>query len=62
VIAPRPFGWARAGLLKSFKRRSRSPLDLSDRNQSQVRRFELRLGSKQLRNRFEMRNWQDFTI
>lgn len=34
-------------------------LDLSDRNQSQVWRFELRLGSKQLRNRFEMRNWQD---
>jgi hypothetical protein len=35
------------------------PLDLSDRNQNQVWRFELRLGSKQLRNRFEMRNWQD---
>ena len=42
-----------------FKRRSRPPLDLSDRNQSQVWRFELRLGSKQLRNRFEMRNWRD---
>ncbi|MGR3621426.1 hypothetical protein [Pseudophaeobacter sp.] len=34
-------------------------LDLSDRNTSQVWRIELRLGSKQLRNRFEMRNWQD---
>jgi hypothetical protein len=37
----------------------KSPLDLTDRNSSQVWRFELRLGSKQLRNRFEMRNWQD---
>ena len=35
------------------------PLDLSDRASSQVWRFEMRLGSKQLRNRFEMRNWQD---
>lgn len=35
------------------------PLDLTNRNSSQVWRFELRLGSKQLRNRFEMRNWQD---
>jgi hypothetical protein len=34
-------------------------LDLSDRNTSQVWRFELRLGSKQLRNRFELRDWQD---
>ncbi|WP_170576435.1 hypothetical protein [Ruegeria atlantica] len=35
------------------------PLDLTDRASSQVWRFEMRLGSKQLRNRFEMRNWQD---
>ncbi|WP_424177145.1 hypothetical protein [Yoonia sp. TsM2_T14_4] len=35
------------------------PLDIKDRNASQVWRFELRLGSKQLRHRFEMRNWQD---
>jgi len=35
------------------------PLDLKDRDASQVWRFELRLGSKQLRNRFEMRSWQD---
>ncbi|WP_170601376.1 hypothetical protein [Ruegeria arenilitoris] len=35
------------------------PLDLTDRTTSQVWRFEMRLGSKQLRNRFEMRNWQD---
>lgn len=35
------------------------PLDLSDRVTSQVWRFELRLGSKQLRDRFEMRSWAD---
>ncbi|EEW59694.1 conserved hypothetical protein [Ruegeria sp. TrichCH4B] len=35
------------------------PLDLSDRLASQVWRFELRIGSKQLRNRWEMRSWQD---
>ncbi|MES0826108.1 hypothetical protein [Ruegeria sp. SCP11] len=35
------------------------PLDLTDRTSSQIWRFEMRLGSKQLRNRFEMRSWQD---
>lgn len=35
------------------------PLDLSDRLASQVWRFELRLGSKQLRSRYEMRSWSD---
>ncbi len=35
------------------------PLDLTNRTSSQVWRFEMRLGSKQLRNRFEMRNWQN---
>ena len=39
--------------------KEKPPFDLSDRDQVQVWRFELRLGSKQLRNRFEMRNWQD---
>ncbi|MBI1220494.1 MAG: hypothetical protein GC186_18340 [Rhodobacteraceae bacterium] len=34
-------------------------LAFDDRNQSQVWRFELRLGSKQLRNRWEMRSWAD---
>ncbi|UWR79985.1 hypothetical protein K4K97_15510 [Phaeobacter inhibens] len=38
---------------------NRPPLDLSDRLASQVWRFELRMGSKQLRNRWEMRSWQD---
>ena len=34
-------------------------LDLKDRDTSQVWRFEMRLGSKQLRNRFKLRNWDD---
>lgn len=39
--------------------RGQDPLDLSDRDASQVWRFELRLGSKQLRDRFEMHSWAD---
>jgi len=35
------------------------PVDLKNRDTSQIWRFELRLGSKQLRNRFEMRGWDD---
>jgi hypothetical protein len=35
------------------------PLDLADRDSSQVWRFELRMGSRQLRNRWEMRSWRD---
>jgi hypothetical protein len=35
------------------------PLDLTDRDLSQVWRFELRLGQKQLRGKFEMHTWQD---
>lgn len=38
---------------------NRPPLDLSDRLASQVWRFELRMGAKQLRNRWEMRSWKD---
>nr|WP_319949047.1 hypothetical protein [uncultured Shimia sp.] len=34
-------------------------MDLNDRATSQVWRVEMRLGPKQLRNRFEMRSWQD---
>ena len=37
----------------------REPLDLTDRDKSQIWRFELRLGQKQLRGRFEMHTWQD---
>jgi hypothetical protein len=36
-----------------------TPIDLSDRNQSQIWRFELRLEQKQLRGKFEMHTWQD---
>lgn len=35
------------------------PLDLADRDLSQVWRFELRMGSKQLRNHWELRSWAD---
>jgi len=35
----------------------KTPLDLQDKNASQVWRFELRMGSKQLRNRWEIRGW-----
>nr|WP_323782587.1 hypothetical protein [Amylibacter sp.] len=35
------------------------PLDLSDQSASQVWRFELRLGSKQLREKFEIHSWAD---
>ncbi|MBR9653530.1 hypothetical protein [Thalassovita aquimarina] len=35
------------------------PLDLKDRDASQVWRFELRLGSKQLRDKFQLRDWTD---
>lgn len=37
----------------------KQPLDLKDRDQSLVWRFEMRLGSKQLRSRWEMRSWAD---
>jgi hypothetical protein len=35
------------------------PLDLEDPNQSRVWRFELRLGSKQLRGKWLIKNWAD---
>jgi hypothetical protein len=35
------------------------PLNLADADQSQIWRFELRLGQKQLRGKFEMHTWQD---
>ncbi|WP_282094404.1 hypothetical protein [Epibacterium ulvae] len=38
---------------------NRPPLDLSDQLVSQVWRFELRMGAKQLRHRWEMRSRQD---
>lgn len=58
VLAKGKAGWpaiwnaalAKAGL---------PPLDLTDRAQSQVWRFEMRMGSSQLRGRWEMRSWAD---
>lgn len=58
VIQSNKLGWLtiwNAGREASGK----PPLDLKDRDASLVWRFELRLGSKQLRNRFGLRNWQD---
>ena len=43
----------------ALKSAGKPPLNLSNPNKSQVWRFEMRLGSKQLRNRFELRNWRD---
>jgi hypothetical protein len=43
----------------ALAKRGLPPLDLSDRDTSQVWRFELRMGSKQLRNRWEMRSWRN---
>ncbi|MBL4874300.1 MAG: hypothetical protein JKY41_13175 [Rhodobacteraceae bacterium] len=43
----------------ALKAKGKPPIDLTDRMTGQVWRFEMRLGSKQLRNRFEMRSWQD---
>ncbi len=39
------------------KANDKPPLDLKDRDTSQVWRFEMRLGSKQLRNKFQLRDW-----
>lgn len=58
VLAKGKMGWptiwnaalARAGL---------APLDLKNRAESQVWRFEMRMGSSQLRGRWEMRTWAD---
>lgn len=37
---------------------SKAAINLKDQNNSQVWRFELRMGSKQLRNRWEIRGWE----
>lgn len=44
---------------KTRAEQGKPPLDLKDRDQSLVWRFELRMGSKQLRKRWEIRNWFD---
>lgn len=43
----------------SLARMGVAPLDLKDRDLSQVWRFELRLGSDQLRGKWQMRSWAD---
>lgn len=58
VIAKGKLGWLtiwNAALAKM----GLPPLDLKDRDQSQVWRFEMRMGGKQLRNRWAMRGWAD---
>ena len=58
VIQQNKLGWLTIWNA-ALKAKGMPPLDLNNRATSQVWRFEMRLGSKQLRNRFEMRNWQD---
>ena len=58
VIQTNKLGWL-AIWNAALEAAGKPALELRDRGASQVWRFELRLGSKQLRNRFEMRNWQD---
>ncbi|PCJ91184.1 MAG: hypothetical protein COA50_16790 [Flavobacteriaceae bacterium] len=58
VIKSKKMGWLTIWNA-ALKAKGKPPIDLTDRMTSQVWRFEMRLGSKQLRNRFEMRSWQD---
>lgn len=58
VIAKGKMGWLKIWN-DQLDKSGLPPLDLKDRDQSQVWRFELRMGSKQLRNRWEMRSWSD---
>lgn len=58
VIAKGKMGWLKIWN-DHLDKSGLPPLDLKDRDQSQVWRFELRMGSKQLRNRWEMRSWSD---
>ncbi len=58
VIAKGKKGWLAIWNARRAER-GEPPLDLTDRDAAQVWRFELRLGSKQLRNKFEMRGWDD---
>lgn len=58
VIAKGKMGWLKIWN-DNLDKSGLPPLDLKSRDQSQVWRFELRMGSKQLRNRWEMRSWSD---
>ena len=56
VIAKGKMGWLTIWNA-SLTEAGRPTIDLKDRDQSQVWRFELRMGSKQLRNKWEIRGW-----
>lgn len=43
----------------ALEAKSKPLIDLTEHKTSQIWRFEMRLGSKQLRNRFEKKSWQD---
>lgn len=58
VIASHKLGW-RVIWNETRVAAGKPLLDLTDRTQSQVWRFELRMGSKQLRGRWAMRSWAD---
>ena len=58
VIQTNKMGWLTIWNA-ALEANGKPPLDLTNRDTSQVWRFEMRLGSKQLRNRFEIRGWQD---
>jgi len=58
VIAKGKLGWLEIWNLNRALA-GHTPLDLKDPNQSRVWRFELRLGSKQLRDKWQIKNWAD---
>ena len=58
VIQSRKLGWLTIWNA-ARKDSGHAPIDLKDRDSSQVWRFELRLGAKQLRNKFDLRSWDD---
>lgn len=58
VIAKGKMGWLKIWN-SSLEKVGKPSIDLKDRDQSLVWRFELRMGSKQLRNKWDIRNWMD---
>lgn len=58
VIKTNKMGWLNIWNA-ALAAKGKPPLDLSNTDHSQVWRFELRLGRKQLRNKFELRCWHD---
>jgi len=56
IITKRKLGWLE--IWNHTRQRNRQPpLDLKDRDQSRVWRFEARMGSKRLRRRWEIHGW-----